>query len=227
VEEKILIVDDEEPIRTMVVRALKPLGYTVRTAADYSAAEELLRADDFNIVLTDKNLPGKDDNQEGGLDVLRFVKENYPSTEVIIITGYASVDSAVESIRFGAFDYIIKPFKIEELKEKIERILDFQASISPEISVPIYKKLLYELADVLAMNAALSHDEKEKILQSLKNKLDTILSALNQRERIILLQREALSNISHYALQMQDKSSADNPLYGLIERICAESSKRI
>jgi signal transduction histidine kinase/DNA-binding NarL/FixJ family response regulator len=94
-------------------------SYQVVTAASGSKAIELLKQDAFDLVLTDLKMPGVD-----GLEVLRQARENAPRAVVLILTGYASLESAIEALREGAYDYLLKPCSPHELKLKIERGLD-------------------------------------------------------------------------------------------------------
>jgi DNA-binding NtrC family response regulator len=107
---KILVIDDEGIVRTSCSRALSPEGYEVASAKNGSEALKLLEGGEFDIVLTDLKMPDMD-----GIEILRKVKEKWPETEVIIITGYQTVDTAVKSIKLGAFDYIEKPFTPDTL----------------------------------------------------------------------------------------------------------------
>jgi DNA-binding NtrC family response regulator len=107
---KILVVDDEDIVRTSCSRTLVPEGYEVRLAKN--GAEGLMMASEerFDLVLTDLKMPDMD-----GIEVLRIIKEKWPETAVIIVTGYQTVDTAVKAIKLGAYDYIEKPFTPDAL----------------------------------------------------------------------------------------------------------------
>ncbi len=109
--EKILIIDDEEFIRENVTRVLKDDGYQVLAAADGRSAADLVAGEEIDLVLLDLNLGGED-----GIDVLRRLKELDPELLLIVITGYGSVETAVDAIKLGAFHYMKKPFKADALK---------------------------------------------------------------------------------------------------------------
>jgi DNA-binding NtrC family response regulator len=109
--EKILIIDDEEFIRVTVDRVLREEGYQVRQAVDGSSALELVTAEEVDLALLDLNL-----GREHGIDVLKALKEVDPDLLVIVITGYGSVETAVESLKLGAFHYMKKPFKADALR---------------------------------------------------------------------------------------------------------------
>jgi len=109
--EKILIIDDEAFIRENVERVLKDEGYQVLAAADGGSARELVAGEEIDLALLDLNL-----GAENGIDVLRELKVVDPELLVIVITGYGSVETAVEALKLGAFHYMKKPFKADALK---------------------------------------------------------------------------------------------------------------
>jgi len=116
---KILIVDDEPIARDNLFHILKKDRYLPSVAEDGQQAIDLLRREEFDLVLTDLRMKGRD-----GMAVLAAAKELWPSTEVVVITGYASVDTAVEAMRRGAYHYIAKPYKIDELRAVVEKALE-------------------------------------------------------------------------------------------------------
>ena len=109
--EKILIIDDEEFIRENVNRVLRDEGYQVIAAVDGKSALELIGGEEIDLALLDLNL-----GTENGIDVLKAMKEIDPELLVIVITGYGSVETAVESLKLGAFHYMKKPFKADALR---------------------------------------------------------------------------------------------------------------
>ena len=109
--EKILIIDDEEFIRENVNRVLRDEGYQVIPAVNGSSALELVTSEEIDLALLDLNL-----GSENGIDVLKSMKEIDPDLLVIVITGYGSVETAVESLKLGAFHYMKKPFKADALR---------------------------------------------------------------------------------------------------------------
>jgi DNA-binding NtrC family response regulator len=114
----ILIVDDEESILDSCTQVLRKTGYKVQGAGNGIDGIQLFKNHFFHVVLLDLRLPGVE-----GMEVLRIIKEDNPETPVIIITGYASIESAVETIKHGAFDYIAKPFSAEELRVVVKKAL--------------------------------------------------------------------------------------------------------
>lgn len=107
---RILLIDDEQVVCDSCERFLGEEGYIVRTSLKGEEGIILLGKEKFDIVITDLKMPGL-----SGIEILEYVKENYPDIQVILITGYSTIANAVESIKKGAFDYIPKPFTPEEL----------------------------------------------------------------------------------------------------------------
>lgn len=114
---RILLVDDEENARIALSRLLTRGGYIVDTVANGFEALNHLREHDVNLIVTDINMPEMD-----GIEFLREVNRSFPGSNVIMITAYGGVESYIEAINLGAFEYINKPVKIEELKSVLERI---------------------------------------------------------------------------------------------------------
>jgi two-component system, NtrC family, response regulator PilR len=118
-EARILVVDDERSMRDLLAIMLRKNDYDVTTAEGGEAALEVLRADSFDLVITDLRMRKVD-----GLAVLRATKELSSDTVVLVVTAYASTETAVEAIKLGAYDYITKPFKLEEIRLTIEKALE-------------------------------------------------------------------------------------------------------
>jgi len=119
---RILIVDDEEAVRDSMSQVLAKEGYEPRSAANSRDAAALFAGDACELVFLDLRLPDED-----GLAVLRRMKEMSPETPIIMITGFASIESAVETVKLGAFDYLAKPFTPEELRVVTRKALDSRA----------------------------------------------------------------------------------------------------
>ncbi|MGH9322379.1 MAG: sigma-54-dependent transcriptional regulator [Vicinamibacteria bacterium] len=117
-EERILIVDDSAETREVLERNLRSHGYAVLTASDVEGAVGLLGDGPVQLVITDLRMPGA-----SGLDLVRHVSGNFRNTEIIMITGYASIEGAVEAVRHGAIEYLPKPFTDDELLGAVERAL--------------------------------------------------------------------------------------------------------
>src|SRR5579864_5897898 len=113
----LLIVDDEGAIREACREVALSLGYTAHMADSAEHAYRMLETQSCDAVLLDLRLPGA-----GGLDALRRIKERRPEAVVIVVTGYGTVQSAVQAMKHGAYDYVTKPFSVDELKLLLERV---------------------------------------------------------------------------------------------------------
>jgi Nif-specific regulatory protein len=118
---RILIADDHDALRRGLVRALTEAGHEVDEAPNGNAAIERIHESYFDIVLSDLKMGGSD-----GIDVLKTAKALHPTTAVILMTAFGSVSTAVEAMKIGAFDYVQKPFEIEEMEVKIEKALELK-----------------------------------------------------------------------------------------------------
>ena len=118
-KEKILIIDDDDAILDSCTQVLEKAGYEVKGALDGEQGLKIFSNESFDVVLLDLKLPGSD-----GIEVLSYIREGDPETPVIIMTGYASVESAVEAMKQGAFDYMTKPFSPKELRVNIRKALN-------------------------------------------------------------------------------------------------------
>jgi DNA-binding NtrC family response regulator len=118
---RILIADDHDALRRALARALMDAGHEVEEAPNGNFAIERLHEGSFDVVLSDLKMGGSD-----GLDVLRSTKALHPSAAVILMTAFGSVGTAVEAMKIGAFDYVQKPFEIEEMEIKIGKALDIR-----------------------------------------------------------------------------------------------------
>ena len=115
----VLIVDDEPSLREVLRLGLRRAGWDSATAGDFETATRLLSDREFDLVLTDLQLPDGD-----GIEVLRMTRERWPETPVIVITAHGSADTAVAAMKLGAHDYITKPFDIDELVIRIRQALE-------------------------------------------------------------------------------------------------------
>jgi DNA-binding NtrC family response regulator len=109
--ENVLIIDDEKSLLDLLSVVFKKEGYGVRTALSAAKGFDVLEKDDIDLVVTDIKMPETD-----GMEVLKLVREKHPDVPVVMITAYGSINQAVEALKAGALDYVVKPFDVEELK---------------------------------------------------------------------------------------------------------------
>ena len=131
---RILVVDDEESIREFLEIMLKKEGYEVTTAEDGAKAKDILTKKSFDMVISDLQMPNMT-----GIELLRHVKESYPDLVFMMITAFGTTETAVEAMKLGAYDYLTKPFKIDEVRLNIANAL---RSKNLETEVRVLKKEL-------------------------------------------------------------------------------------
>src|SRR5512137_2192211 len=122
---RILVVDDELSMREFLQILLSKEGHTVLTAGDVAGALERFRESEPDLVVSDLRL-----GRESGLDLLRAVKAESPRTEVVIMTAFATAENAVQAMKLGAHDYVLKPFKVEELRLVLDKALEHRALVA-------------------------------------------------------------------------------------------------
>ncbi len=118
---KILVVDDESLMREFITESLISNGYEVDSARNGEKALELVNGEIYDLILTDFKMP-----KVSGMDVLRKAIEKIPDCKVVIMTAYGTIENAVEAMKLGAFDYITKPFSVEEILLLVKRALEFK-----------------------------------------------------------------------------------------------------
>ncbi|MFZ2198432.1 MAG: sigma-54 dependent transcriptional regulator [Thermodesulfovibrionales bacterium] len=146
---RVLIIDDEEIVRTSCQRVLEPAGYSVKTAANGDDGFTLLKNHTFDLVITDLMMPDMD-----GIEVLRKIGETWPETEVVIMTGYGTVKTAVRAMKIGVFDYIEKPFNPGDLITITAKALERKIHIEdPDLKEVIPSH--YELSNIVGISQAI------------------------------------------------------------------------
>ena len=129
--DRVLIVDDDSSMRYSLTRMLEGQGMGVATAKNGTEALEQFRAEAPDLVVMDIKMPG-----QSGLDVLRQIKEKDPKALVILMTAFGTTETAIEAMKFGAFDYILKPFDIPKMKSLVERALEVSRMMKRMVSFP-------------------------------------------------------------------------------------------
>ena len=172
----ILIVDDEADLRNLLVEALEDQGYAAEGAEGGTQALARVREKHFPVIFTDLNMPGG----LSGLELLKAVHEEDPKTMGILMTGYATTESAIQALKRGAYDFIQKPFKLAEIEASLERALE-------------YYRLLRE-------NEAYQHN-LERMVEA---RTQEILGLKNDIERLF----EGFVNASVTAIEARDPSTS-------------------
>lgn len=113
---KVLVVDDEEDFRETLIKRLRNRKLAAAGAENGYKALEMLQNEEFDVVVLDVKMPGLD-----GIDTLKEIKVKKPEVEVIMLTGHASVESGIQGMQLGAFDYVMKPVPLDELLDKMRQ----------------------------------------------------------------------------------------------------------
>jgi len=169
-KQKILVVDDEKSMCDFLEIMLNKEGYEVTSTTSGEKALELLDNDLYNMVLTDVKMPGVD-----GFEVLRKTKEVSPDTVVIMITAYGSPEGAVTAIKEGAYDYITKPFRVEEVKLTIKKSLERSTLIQENIRLRQAVEDRYKFWNLIGKSPKMQrvYELVEKVSQTKANVLIT------------------------------------------------------
>jgi len=147
---KILLVEDEDLSRDSLTRLLKMSGYMVKDAAAGKIALSLLSHEPFDIIITDLLLP-----DINGIDILKQCKEISPHTEVILITGHASAETAVKAMKEGAYDYITKPLNFDELSIIISKAVEKRQLLSENVYLKQQLHTKYDFANIIGASPAM------------------------------------------------------------------------
>lgn len=190
---RILVVDDEESIREFLEIMLKKEGYEVTTAEDGAVAKDILAKKSFDLVISDLQMP-----HMTGIELLKHVKESYPDVVFMLITAFGTTETAVEAMKMGAYDYVTKPFKIDEVRLNIANALRTQ---NLEVEVRSLKKELvkeYSFQNMVGNSTAMHSifDLIKRVSQAPTNILVTGESGTG---------KEVIAKAIHYNGPLKDK----------------------
>ena len=166
--QRILIVEDDEIFLRPLQRTLELAGYDVLVAPSGEDAIDALKRDDVDLVLTDKRLPGMD-----GVDLVRRVKGDHPDVAVVVMTAYGTIGSAVEAMRVGAEDYLVKPFEAPEVLMVARRAIEFQDLKAARRATLRRNQERFTLRNIVACSAAMQ--EVFELVQSVAELDTTVL----------------------------------------------------
>jgi DNA-binding NtrC family response regulator len=133
---KLMLVDDEERYLQTTAKLIEKKGYEVFTARSGEEALQKLKAQDVHVVILDMKMPGMDGNE-----TLKAAKALYPLVEIILLTGHATVDSAIDGLKNGAFDYLMKPADIDQILEKALDAFEKRQRVEEKIRVAQIKNV--------------------------------------------------------------------------------------
>src|SRR5512138_26860 len=149
---RILVADDHDSLRRGIVRALSDAHHEVDEAPNGNVAIEKLHEGQYDVVLSDLKMGGSD-----GMDVLRTAKQLQPGAAVILMTAFGSIHTAVEAMKIGAFDFVQKPFEIEEMELKIEKAIEMRHLKSQVEYLRTEQENLYDFDRIVGASGALQH----------------------------------------------------------------------
>ena len=192
-KEKILIVDDEKSIRDFLEIMLKKEGYRVSSASGGEDAMRLFNNSSYDLVISDVRMKGM-----GGVELLKNIKETSPETIVLIVTAYASVDTAIDAMKAGAYDYLTKPFKIDEVKYIIKNALDRKRLETENILLKKELKSKYGFANLIGTSPRML-----EIYEIIKRVMDTKTNILLTGESGT--GKELVARAIHYEGDRKDK----------------------
>jgi len=147
---RILIVDDEVSIVSVLATLLKAEGYDVVPMRDSQKALELLKSDTFDLMLSDIRM-----SPVNGMELLRIARTEKPQMAVIMLTAFGTVETALEALKLGAFDYVTKPFKVDELLITVQRALEYKRALTENIDLKAQLVSKYQFDNIVAESTAM------------------------------------------------------------------------
>jgi DNA-binding NtrC family response regulator len=185
---RILFVDDDKDILMMVEQYLQMQGYDITTVNSGLKALDLIREEEIQIIFTDYKMP-----EFNGLELLAAVKQFNPMIEVIIVTGYGSMESAVQAMKFGCYDYLQKPFKLDHLKLIIDRIIEEKKVEDKAALIRKRSRGRYKFESMIGISAP---------MQQVYELIETVV----QQNPMVLIQGESGTGKELVARTIHDKS---------------------
>jgi len=166
----VLIVDDEPLARQICVDILKPMDFETEVADSAARALEILERVHIDVVLTDVRMPGM-----SGVELLKIIKEKYPETDVLLVTGYGTIHDSVEAMKLGAYDYITKPFSVDDFRRTFQRLREKQELLAENRLLRQQLKARKGFEGLIGTSAGI-----EKVLK-------LILKAAGKRQPVLIL----------------------------------------
>ncbi len=142
---RILLVDDEPSILSVLCTVLRSEDYEVTSASDGRQAMELITSQDFDLVISDIRM-----TPVNGMDILKLIHQERPDVSVIMLTAFGSVETAIEALKLGAFDYVTKPFKVDELLITVQRALSYRSALTENATLKEQLQTRYQFDNIIA-----------------------------------------------------------------------------
>jgi len=224
----VLVVDDEASVLETVTAVLEAEGYEVLSAPEVDSALEVLRRRPVDLVLTDLRMEGA-----SGLSLLTELRQHWPKTMAVVLTGYASLESAIDALREGAYDYLVKPCDVEELKATVARAVEragLERALEERVAeLETANSRIRGFADELQRrvdDATAQLSDKVEELSDAKQRLEEVQ---HQREEFISMviheMNQPLTNITGYAQLLQRSKSASEREERALKVIVGETQR--
>lgn len=220
---RVLVVDDEISISQLLARSLESRGFSCDQANGVDEAREKLQSTDYDVLLTDKNMPCAETSDEGGLELIRWARKYRPDLAILVMTGYPTVDSAVEALKLGAFDYLIKPLNLTVVVRKVERLCGYRRFVN---SSQILQMCLNLNRHILEAGGT-QDPEFEGRFKQVQDLLDGMFFMFRSTERALLDHRQRMAEIAALAQQRCDETNQDDPARIMLRQIAEIASQRI
>lgn len=208
---KILIVDDEPVVRNVCQLSLEKRGYHVETVENGSRALELLKKGDIDIVFTDIKMPIID-----GLELLDTIKRDFPHVEVVIMTGYATIEGAIDAMKKGAYDFILKPIKPDQIRLVTKKCVEKIQLSEENRTLRLANQKLQELQEMKDKFLAITSHELRTPVSHLKGYLgilgDEIYDQLSEsdKKQCIQVLNNAVQELEDIVARMHNLSQIEN-----------------
>jgi len=189
---RILVVDDDQIIRDSLSEFLRLEGYQCQGASSFKDALKELEKQRYNLVIADVNMPGAD-----GFELLRVIRKNYPEVVTIVITGYGTIESAVEAIKMGAYDYLTKPIVDDEIRIIVKRAMEQQSLLEENRNLKEQLRHQYGLENIVG------HDYKML-------KVFDLIEAVSDSKATVLISGQSGTGKSMVARAIHQRSARGN-----------------
>ena len=149
---RLLLVDDEPSILSVLCTLLKAEGYDVTSALGGEKAKDLIKSEEFDLMISDIRM-----SPVNGMELLKLAHDEYTNMSVIMVTAYGSVETAIEALKLGAFDYVTKPFKVDELLITVQRALEYNKAITENADLKAQLGARYSLDNIVAESSSMQN----------------------------------------------------------------------
>jgi len=148
--ERIVVVDDDLSLCHFLTKPLSQKGYQVIVCHNGKQALEIINQQEADLILLDNKLPDRT-----GLEILKDIKQSHPKMPVIIMTAFGTTDTAIETMRLGAFDYVLKPFELEEISELVAKGLEANKLMKRAVAIPALSEYMEDSDQIIGKSKAM------------------------------------------------------------------------